>query len=463
MCDSPADAQVVSQVERLEEPITAAKIRSLGQNHGVNAKTVNKLLEIYRTGRLARLDSLNADASGRLGALEELTAIWGIGESTANKLIDKGVRSRARLASMLEHPTPQDRDAQAVIATLKPITRRLLKLHDQLQQKIPRDEIEQLGERIRSVAYGRMRTRPLDCKIAGSYRREKDGSTDIDILMIVRNNPSSHGGDDDDHNGLHRLCGPSDAGGGDCDADSGGASCNSQDGDGGRGPKRTGFYKLDQLNELIFLLHEEGILTDDLSHPADETRANLCATKHRTLQFPPFFVCVLRSPLQTHLMLLLSHSGAGNFYMGLCKLGESNVHRRIDVRCFEEHEEAAALFHCTGSGIFIRQVQRVALAFDFQLSEKGLCRAAKQHQDNVMKTSDYIPMRREADIFEALGLVYIEPRDRNGRADVINKETGRCWFEKRRAKVARHSYGAIDGPMVSALPAPRLVLEKLAD
>ena len=198
---------MVSQVERLEEPITAAKIRSLGQNHGVNAKTVNKLLEIYRTGRLARLDSLNADASGRLGALEELTAIWGIGESTANKLIDKGVRSRARLASMLEHPTPQDRDAQAVIATLKPITRRLLKLHDQLQQKIPRDEIEQLGERIRSVAYGRMRTRPLDCKIAGSYRREKDGSTDIDILMIVRNNPSSHGGDDDDHNGLHRLCG----------------------------------------------------------------------------------------------------------------------------------------------------------------------------------------------------------------------------------------------------------------
>lgn len=145
--------------------------------------------------------------------------------------------------------------------------------------------------------------------------------------------------------------------------------------------------------------------------------------------------------------------------MGLCRLGGAGMHRRIDLRCFEEREEAAALLHCTGSGIFNRQVQRVALALDFQLSEKGLCRACKQHQDNVMKTSEYLPMRTEADIFDALGLVYVEPRDRNGRADVISKATGRCWFEKRRGKAKRHhgeheALGAAAAHMM-ALPAPR--------
>ena len=170
--------------------------------------------------------------------------------------------------------------------------------------------------------------------------------------------------------------------------------------------------------------------------------------------------------------------GAGNFYMGLCSLDDAPssggaLHRRIDVRCFEEREEAAALLHCTGSGIFNRQVQRVALALNLQLSEKGLCRASKQHQDNVMKTSEYLPMRTEEDIFDALGLVYVEPKDRNGRADVISKQTGRCWFEKKRgggpAKGGGGAllgggggqHGAIEGFNVRALPAPRPTLPEL--
>jgi len=73
---------------------------------------------------------------------------------------------------------------------------------------------------------------------------------------------------------------------------------------------------------------------------------------------------------------------AGNFYMGLYHLdrplygsvdgsargsagmGSAGVgaYRRLDVRCFEEREKAAALLHCTGSGVFNRYMQRGAAA-----------------------------------------------------------------------------------------------------
>ena len=303
--------------------------------------------------------------------------------------------------------------------------------------------MEQLGDRIKELTYTHMRVKPLDCKIAGSYRREKDGSTDIDILMIVRNESKKAGsagaaamlgGGGGEAFGM--LHGPDGVGrGGEGVGGRGVAAGDTDDGSsqesvgGGRGQRgggsgSGGHYKLDQLNELIDLLHAQGILTDDLSHPKDSLKGN-----DRW------------------------EMGAGNFYMGIARLG-GGTHRRIDLRCFEEHEEAAALLHCTGSGIFNRQVQRVALALNYQLSEKGLCRAMKQHQDNVQKIGDYIPLTSEADIFEHLGLQYVEPRDRNGRGDVISKATGRCWFSKK--KKAKRQSRPEDDQSRLALPAPRM-------
>ena len=122
------------------------------------------------------------------------------------------------------------------------------------------------------------------------------------------------------------------------------------------------------------------------------------------------------------------------------------------VRCFEEHERAAALLHCTGSGIFNRLLQRVAIDNGMQLSEKGLCRAVKLGGDNVQKAGSYVALQSEADIFDALGLEYREPWQREGKADVIAKGTGgERWFQKQRAngKRARDEAGGS-----GALPLP---------
>ena len=138
--------------------------------------------------------------------------------------------------------------------------------------------------------------------------------------------------------------------------------------------------------------------------------------------------------------------------MGLFRL-DGGPHHRIDLRCFEEHEEAAALLHCTGSGEFNRVVQRVALAKGYQLSEKGLCRASKLGSDTVMKTGEYLPLSSEQDIFDHLGLLYVEPRDREFRADVLDAATGRSWFQNGRGRAARGDDSDEEEDLL-ALPAP---------
>ena len=124
----------------------------------------------------------------------------------------------------------------------------------------------------------------------------------------------------------------------------------------------------------------------------------------------------------------------GNFYMGLYQLDANSAHRRLDIRCFEEREKGAALLHCTGSGVFNRYLQRVALEQDLQLSEKGLCPAKKLGQDSVIKTGAYLPLRSEEAIFAALNVVYREPHERSGKMDIISSMTGAPWFQNNAAQ-----------------------------
>ena len=93
-CVRVADwAQALEQVKNLSEPITAKKLRTLGQSHGIGQKTVDKMFEIYRTGKLERYEGVMNDKKYK--GLEELTAVWGIGAKMASEYVDAGIMSRA--------------------------------------------------------------------------------------------------------------------------------------------------------------------------------------------------------------------------------------------------------------------------------------------------------------------------------------------------------------------------------
>ena len=347
----------------LVEPITAAQLRALKGRHGISEKTVAKLLEIYRTGRLARYDALNTPHQK---ALNELQSVWGIGTATAEELVAKGVTSREVLLSRVD-----------LHAQLRPGTLHYLRVYDEVKQPIPSNEIAAFTERVREIAFATMQPPPLEVMAAGSYRRGKEGATDMDILIFVQNES-----DVQPRQRPLTLTGRAVSRKEVLLAE----TQDDEEEDSSEGVRGSGSYKLDQLNGLLATLRAEGLITDDLTTPKDGSGK--------------------------------SGEFAGNFYMGLGRL-DGGLHRRIDMRCFEEHERAAALLHCTGSGIFNRSLQRIALSQGLQLSEKGLCRANKLHGDNVVKAGAYYALGSEADIFEQLGLVYREPYEREDKTDVL--------------------------------------------
>ncbi len=91
-------------------------------------------------------------------------------------------------------------------------------------------------------------------------------------------------------------------------------------------------------------------------------------------------------------------------YMGLCKI--QKYARRIDIRLIPLDCYGSALLYFTGSGDFNKNMRKYALKKNMTLNEYGLF-----HYKNKLKY-DKIQTSSEKDIFDKLGLDYVEPEDR---------------------------------------------------
>ena len=75
--------------------IASAYLRALGPLHGVGKETMEKLHELYRTGRLARYEKLANDPM--MVALRDLKRVWGVGKVRACGSIAPLSHRRSRL------------------------------------------------------------------------------------------------------------------------------------------------------------------------------------------------------------------------------------------------------------------------------------------------------------------------------------------------------------------------------
>jgi DNA polymerase beta len=92
-------------------------------------------------------------------------------------------------------------------------------------------------------------------------------------------------------------------------------------------------------------------------------------------------------------------------YMGVCRLKRYKTHRRFDMLITPPEEYPFALLYFTGSGEFNVEMRQHAIARGYSLSEHGL------------KGEEPIPpLRTERDIFDFLGLAWVEPCDRKAGA-----------------------------------------------
>jgi ribosomal protein S13 len=123
------------------------KLKGMRKGTGLGPKTLEKIEEILQTGGLARLENFKSNA--RLTALTKLTTVWGIGQSTAEALIDKeGIYTINELKERIR----KDKEEGRKICVVNDIVVKTVEVHDDLIAKIPRVEIEALREKVFPVA-----------------------------------------------------------------------------------------------------------------------------------------------------------------------------------------------------------------------------------------------------------------------------------------------------------------------
>lgn len=138
---------------------------------GIGEGTIRRIDEILKTGSLSEVN--DADISGKyLEYIDELVEVFGIGRSKAYELYTKyNIKSikdlkKAHKEGIIELP-------QMIVKGLKYV--------DQIKTKIPRKEMDMIN--IYLVSKGIKFDSNMNIIMCGSYRREKDHSNDIDIII----------------------------------------------------------------------------------------------------------------------------------------------------------------------------------------------------------------------------------------------------------------------------------------
>ena len=128
---------------------------------------IGQLFREWKTeGRLREVEEARSDP--RLSVLAGFYNIWGVGAKTAHDFHAKGWRDRE---DVVEH-------GWTGLTRLQQIG---IKYHDELQQKIPRAEVESIATTI--LEHANQRCAGYQMAIVGGYRRGKQGSGDVDVLI----------------------------------------------------------------------------------------------------------------------------------------------------------------------------------------------------------------------------------------------------------------------------------------
>lgn len=143
----------------------------LREYKGIGDGTIARINEIIKTGKLSEVN--DADISGKhLEYVEELMKIFGIGRVKAYELYtEHGIKSISDLKNAIKNKK---------LKLPENITKGI-KYVDKIKTKIPREEIDKIYSYL--IKIGIKYDANMDIRICGSYRREKEFSNDIDVII----------------------------------------------------------------------------------------------------------------------------------------------------------------------------------------------------------------------------------------------------------------------------------------
>ena len=280
--------KVISELKNIksDNELTEGNLRSI---KGIGDSIYQKINDILKKGTTPLYDKIKDTNDPR----KVLINIHGIGPKKAEELVEKGYTTIKDLRDI--------KNKEEVFTNVQIIG---LKYYEDLLERIPRKEIIEHETFLKNILYSI--TKNAEITITGSYRRKKDTSGDIDVLL-TSNNKS--------------------------------------------------IYK-----QFIQELKENGYLIEDLAY----------GTKK---------------------------------YNGISKV-KDGLGRRIDIMYTRPEEYPFSVLYFTGSDDFNKRMRKLILEKGMTINEYSLRDSeTKECVDHVFKT--------EKDIFEYIGMSYLEPWDRN--------------------------------------------------
>jgi DNA polymerase lambda len=168
--------KAIAQLKNSREKITVVedlkKIKNLGSSIS------GKIKEILLTGKIRKAEFLkNNDEKNVICA--SFMKIHGIGIVAANNLYKKGYRTIEDLRNHLE-----DLNSTQKIG---------LKYYEDIQLRIPREECEEIFNKIKEELLKILPENIIEIVLCGSYRRGKSSCGDMDILITRKDNSGIDG------------------------------------------------------------------------------------------------------------------------------------------------------------------------------------------------------------------------------------------------------------------------------
>ena len=175
----------IRAINNFNKKITLDNYKEFENIKGIGKKTIDKMKEILITGSLQSLSNnneLDNDANKKKKLIDELKKIIGIGNTIAINFIKKGILSITDLETKIKNKEIEVNDKIKLG----------LKYHNKFIGNIPRTEIDiiktKLDNIIKKLNIHNKNDEKFILKICGSYRRLKETSGDIDLLLSKKNN-----------------------------------------------------------------------------------------------------------------------------------------------------------------------------------------------------------------------------------------------------------------------------------
>ena len=106
----------------------------------------------------------------------------------------------------------------------------------------------------------------------------------------------------------------------------------------------------------------------------------------------------------------MSYPAASGGCCPICSCRWKSKGRRIDIRFIPYESKPAAILYFTGAGNFNKYMRTEALKKGYTINEYGIYTTKKDNRKLIK--DKLIPTKDEKEIFELVGMNYLEPKDR---------------------------------------------------